>query len=75
VDYNDRKQNMVSPRIIPPHGGYRDLKSNQICIIHRINYLLDEQLHALGKEFLGQGGFTENLYRARTQRCEWKRQP
>ena len=28
-------------------------------------YLLDQQLRALGKDFLEQGGFTERLYNAR----------
>jgi len=38
-----------------------------ICVIHQTNYLLDQQLRALEKEFLKEGGFTERLYRARTQ--------
>ena len=38
-----------------------------ICLIHQANYLLDQQLWALEKEFLKEGGFTEKLYRARSQ--------
>jgi four helix bundle suffix protein len=38
-----------------------------ICLIHQTNYLLDQQLRALGKEFLKEGGFTERLYRVRSQ--------
>jgi len=38
-----------------------------ICLIHQTNYLLDQQLSALEKEFLKEGGFTERLYRARAQ--------
>jgi len=38
-----------------------------ICVIHQANYLLDQQLRALEKEFLKEGGFTERLYHARTQ--------
>ena len=38
-----------------------------ICLIHQTNYLLDQQLRALEKEFLEEGGFTERLYRARSQ--------
>jgi restriction system protein len=38
-----------------------------ICLIHQTNYLLDQQLRALEKEFLEEGGFTEKLYRARSQ--------
>ncbi|NCO83918.1 MAG: four helix bundle protein [Nitrospirae bacterium CG_4_10_14_3_um_filter_44_29] len=38
-----------------------------ICLIHQTNYLLDQQLRALEKEFLEEGGFTERLYSARAQ--------
>ncbi len=36
-----------------------------ICLIHQTSYLLDQQLRALEKEFLKEGGFTERLYRTR----------
>lgn len=38
-----------------------------VCLIHQTNYLLDQQLRALEKEFLKNGGFTERLYRTRSQ--------
>lgn len=38
-----------------------------ICLIHQANYLLDQQLRQLGKQFLEEGGFTEKLYQARQQ--------
>jgi four helix bundle suffix protein len=38
-----------------------------ICVIHQANYLLDQQLRQLGKQFLAEGGFTERLYRERTK--------
>ena len=38
-----------------------------ICVIHQTKYLLDRQLHALEKAFLEEGGFTERLYRVRSQ--------
>lgn len=38
-----------------------------ICLIHQANYLLDQQLRSLDKEFLKEGGFTERLYRTRSQ--------
>ena len=44
-----------------------------ICLIHQTNYLLDQQLRALEKEFLKEGGFTEKLYRTRTQMRNRKR--
>lgn len=37
-----------------------------ICLIHQANYLLDQQLKALEKSFLEEGGFTERLYQKRT---------
>jgi restriction system protein len=37
------------------------------CLIHQTNYLLDQQLRALEKEFLEEGGFTERLYRVRSR--------
>ena len=41
--------------------------NTMICLIHQANYLLDQQLRALEKEFLKEGGFTERLYNARSQ--------
>jgi four helix bundle suffix protein len=38
-----------------------------ICLIHRANYLLDQQPRQLEKQFLKEGGFTEKLYHARQQ--------
>ena len=45
-----------------------------ICLINQANYLwpkghlrLDQQLRALEKEFVKEGGFTERLYRVRSQ--------
>ena len=38
-----------------------------VCLIHQTNYLLDQLLHQLGQQFLKEGGFTEKLYRARSQ--------
>ena len=41
--------------------------NSMICLVHQTNYLLDQQLRALEKQFLEEGGFTERLYRARSQ--------
>jgi four helix bundle suffix protein len=38
-----------------------------ICLIHQTNFLLDQQLRQLEKQFLEQGGFTEKLYRTRVR--------
>jgi len=49
-------------------GGSAEVAANTlICVIHQANFLLDQQMRALGKEFLEEGGFTEKLYRARTE--------
>ena len=39
-----------------------------ICLIHQANYLLDQQLRRLERDFLEEGGFTEKLYRLRRER-------
>jgi restriction system protein len=39
-----------------------------ICIVHQTNYLLDQQLRRLDRDFLENGGFTERLYHARRER-------
>jgi four helix bundle suffix protein len=46
-----------------------------VCLIHQTNYLLDQQLRALEKEFLKEGGFTEKLYRVRSQMRNGRRKP
>lgn len=38
-----------------------------ICLDHQTNFLLDRQLRQLEQLFLKQGGFTEQLYRARVR--------
>ena len=38
-----------------------------ICLIHQTNYLLDQQKRALEKQFLEEGGFSERLYKARSE--------
>ncbi|MDX2500726.1 MAG: four helix bundle suffix domain-containing protein [Deltaproteobacteria bacterium] len=46
-----------------------------ICLIHQSNYLLDQQLRQLEKQFLEQGGFTEKLYHTRqsARKQSWKK--
>ena len=41
--------------------------NTMICLINQTNYLLDQQLRQLEQQFLEEGGFTEKLYRARSQ--------
>ena len=46
---------------VPPEVATNTL----ICLVHQTNFLLDQQLQQLEKQFLEEGGFTEKLYRAR----------
>lgn len=39
--------------------------NTMICLIHQTNYLLDNQIRSLERQFLKKGGFTENLYQKR----------
>jgi four helix bundle suffix protein len=39
--------------------------NTMVCLIHQTNYLLDQQLRQLERQFLEEGGFTERLYSAR----------
>jgi len=36
-----------------------------VCLIHQANYLLDQQLRSLEKDFLNQGGLRERMFAAR----------
>ena len=38
-----------------------------ICLIHQTNYLLDQQLRRLEKDFVEQGGLRERMTRVRLQ--------
>lgn len=38
-----------------------------VCMVNQTNYLLDQLLRQLAKDFTEQGGFTERLYRVRTR--------
>jgi restriction system protein len=41
--------------------------NTMICLINQASYLLGRQLEKLEQQFLSEGGFTEKLYRARTE--------
>lgn len=38
-----------------------------ICLIHQANYLIDQQLRRLEKDFLEQGGLRERMFKARLE--------
>ena len=44
-----------------------------ICLVNQASYLLRRQLQNLEQQFLTEGGFTERLYKARTQVRSWKK--
>lgn len=45
-----------------------------ICLIHQTNYLLDQQIRRLEKDFLKEGGLRERMTRARLQARDQQRQ-
>ena len=47
-------------------GASPEVAANTIlCLTHQTNFLLDQQLRQLEKQFLEKGGFTEKLYHTR----------
>jgi restriction system protein len=47
-------------------GASSEVAANTIiCLTHQTNFLLDQQLRQLEKQFLEKGGFTEKLYHTR----------
>ena len=44
-----------------------------ICLIHQANYLLDQQIAALEKQFVEVGGYSEQLAAARIQKRQHDR--
>lgn len=47
-----------------------------ICLIHQANYLLDQQISALERDFVQRGGYTESLAAARlAERARQRRNP
>lgn len=45
-----------------------------VCLIHQANYLLDQQIRRLEKDFLKEGGLRERMTRARLQARDQQRQ-
>jgi four helix bundle suffix protein len=62
----NRSYQTYKPNIEPPASS-ETAANSIICLIHQTNYLLDQQLRSLEKEFLKEGGFSEKLYHARKQ--------
>jgi len=60
--------------------GYRSLLEDKpaeiwantaVCLVHQANYLLDQQLRSLEKDFLQKGGMRERMAKARSE-VRWK---
>ena len=47
------------------HRNPAEAANTLICLIHQANYLLDRQLAALERDFINEGGYTEQLAAAR----------
>ncbi len=68
-----RKLGMTSPLSFELFREFTETRSSEvvanivICLIHQANYLLDQQLKALEKSFLKNGGLRERMTRARLQ--------
>jgi four helix bundle suffix protein len=65
--YRDNRSYSTYETYIEPPASAEVAANTLICLIHQTNYLLDQQLRSLEKDFLEKGGFTERLYRTRTQ--------
>ncbi len=64
-----RKLASIENRTYETYGSYLEDSASAantlICLIHQANFLLDQQIRALAKAFLNEGGFTERLYQFR----------
>jgi len=63
------KQNIAEGSMVSGTSKKNELKLIGVAraSLEEANYLLDQQLRQLEKQFLEEGGFTEKLYQARQQ--------
>jgi four helix bundle suffix protein len=62
--------------LLTPRGDYHTLLSFQKAeVVYQTNYLLDQQLHRLEKDFVEQGGLRERMTRVRLQYRNEHQQP
>ena len=64
---HEKNRSYMTYKTYIEQGSFEVAANTMICLIHQANYLLDQQLRALEEEFLREGGFTERLYRARSE--------
>ncbi len=76
-DKNSREAQYVRKLAYQPHKSYQSYQAFietrpaetvaniAICLIHQANYLLDQQIRHLERDFLNEGGLRERMSRAR----------
>jgi restriction system protein len=74
TDLTDRKRwALYAPWLEHPDRAVR--ANATICLIHQANYLLDQQIAALEKAFIEDGGYSEQLAAARLAERQRKKDP
>jgi four helix bundle suffix protein len=78
-DKDSRESLFVRRLATKPDPNYRDFRefcdtrpaevvaNIAICLIHQTNYLLDQQIRRLERDFINEGGFRERMIRVRRQ--------
>jgi|GEM_PF-362354 len=71
-DKSDRSDESDRSELLDPYGiadATPEVAANTLlCLINQAIYLLKRQIEKLEQDFVEEGGFTEKLYRVRTQR-------
>ena len=71
-DLSDKSDVSDRSELLDPYGiadATPDVAANTLlCLINQAIYLLKRQIEKLEQNFVEEGGFTEKLYRVRTQR-------
>jgi len=71
-DLSDRSDESDKSELLDPYGiagATPEVAANTLlCLINQAIYLLKRQIETLEQDFVEEGGFTEKLYRVRTQR-------
>lgn len=65
------KSDTPTAKTYAPWLGHADpavIANTMICLIHQANYLLDRQIHALERQFVEDGGYSERLAAARLEK-------
>jgi four helix bundle suffix protein len=65
------KSGTPTAKTYAPWLGHADpavIANTMICLIHQANYLLDRQIHALERQFVEDGGYSERLAAARLEK-------